>query len=213
MIRTFVLDVHSRFYDYFGNYLHLPSTMKTSKTRATLPPFEKCNTDQLKKRFGLQRQRTLPSLTAWLTTEVKPLDEHTKLVVTDLQEFLLNNIDYWNEEELKFKFIGPLVSVIRFDSEEYSAFLDRKLSAEMGEEKIVGIVDLMVATGKVEPQEPFFFLHEYKKERGADNEPLGQLLIAMYAAQTLNINKHTLYGTYIVGRNWFLWYSKEVITR
>lgn len=93
--------------------------------------------------------------------------------------------------------------MIRFDSEEYSAFLDRKLPAEINGERITGIVDFMVATGKVEPQEPFFFLHEYKKERGSENEPLGQLLIAMYAAQNLNSKKHPMYGCYVVGRNCF----------
>ncbi len=177
--------------------------MKTTNGKPTLKPFEKWNIDQLKTEFQLRRRDTLPLLETWITSPLIPLAEDIRRAVLSLQEFLRKNVDFWNEEELKFKFIGPLISMIRFDSEEYSAFLDRKLPAELNGEKITGIVDFMVATGKVEPQEPFFFLHEYKKERGANNDPLGQLLIAMYAAQTLNAQKHPLYGCYVVGRNWF----------
>ena len=176
--------------------------MKSSKDKISLKSFEKWNIDQLKKEFGLKRIRTHPLLTTWIAAEVQ-LKNLDKGYIIRLCEFLQQNIDYWNEEELKFKFIGPLMSMIPFDTEEYSAFLDRKLPAELNGEKITGIVDFMVATGKVEPQEPFFFLHEYKKERGSDNDPLGQLLIAMYVAQTLNTHKHPIYGCYVVGRNWF----------
>ena len=176
--------------------------MKTTNGKPTLKPFEKWNIDQLKTEFQLNRVRTLPRLETWIASTTT-FSERDKDYVLRLRDFLLENVDFWNEEELKFKFIGPLISIVRFDTEEYSAFLDRKLPAELNGEKITGIVDFMVATGKVEPQEPFFFLHEYKKERGANNDPLGQLLIAMYAAQTLNAQKHPLYGCYVVGRNWF----------
>ncbi|MCU0424077.1 MAG: hypothetical protein MUF71_00490 [Candidatus Kapabacteria bacterium] len=178
--------------------------MKSTKEKAQmLKPFEKWNIDQLKKQFGLQSRTSIPLLEAWMTSPKEPLSMLVKQTVLKLQEFLRLRIDYWNEEELKFKFIGPLIATIPFDTEEYSAFLDRKLPAELNGEKITGIVDFMVATGRVEPQEPFFFLHEYKKARGSDNDPLGQLLIAMYAAQTLNSSKHPMYGCFVVGRNWF----------
>ncbi len=176
--------------------------MKTTKGKPTLKPFEKWNIDQLRGQFQVKRVRTLPRLEQWIAATTT-FSKGDKDYVLRLRDFLLENIDFWNEEELKFKFIGPLISTIRFDSEEYSAFLDRKLPAELNGEKITGIVDFMVATGKVEPQEPFFFLHEYKKERGANNDPLGQLLIAMYAAQSRNTHKHAMYGCYVVGRNWF----------
>jgi len=46
-------------------------------------------------------------------------------------------------------------------------------------------------------------LHEYKKEKGVDNDPLGQLLIAMMTAQALNKEDKPIYGAYVFGRNWF----------
>lgn len=61
-----------------------------------------------------------------------------------------------------------------------------------------------MASGKQIPREPFFFLHEYKKEQGTDADPLGQILAAMLTAQHLNSKKDKiLYGTYIVGKDWY----------
>lgn len=60
----------------------------------------------------------------------------------------------------------------------------------------------MIALGKTKP---FFFLHEYKPEKGTDADPFGQLLIAMLAAQANHEKSDTpLYGCYVLGRNWFL---------
>jgi hypothetical protein len=50
---------------------------------------------------------------------------------------------------------------------------------------------------------PYFFLHEYKRFKGSEANPLGQVLSAMLAAQTLN---HTadqpIYGCFVYGRAW-----------
>ena len=48
-----------------------------------------------------------------------------------------------------------------------------------------------------------------KKEKGADNDPLGQLLIAMLTASELNNNTQPLYGAYVAGRNWFFLTLKD----
>jgi len=62
----------------------------------------------------------------------------------------------------------------------------------------------MVATGKSRPKEPFFFLHEYKPQHPSKkNDPLGQLLIAMVAAQAKNDNQHPIYGALVEGRIWY----------
>ena len=53
------------------------------------------------------------------------------------------------------------------------------------------------------PEQPYFFLHEHKKEADSSGDPLGQLLISMLAAQLLNQKEHPLYGSYIIGRLWF----------
>ena len=70
-------------------------------------------------------------------------------------------------------------------------------------EQVFGEVDLMIASGRYEPQKPYFCLHEYKKEKGTDNDPLGQLIIAMMTAQEINNAEFPIYGAYVMGRNWF----------
>ena len=66
-----------------------------------------------------------------------------------------------------------------------------------------GEVDFMIASGEFEPKSPYFCLHEYKKEKNIDNDPLGQLLVAMMTAQSINKNEFPIYGAYVTGRNWF----------
>lgn len=65
----------------------------------------------------------------------------------------------------------------------------------------------MVATGKANPKQPFFFLQEFKPQKGAKCDPLAQVLTAMLVARELNSaqrpKQEPLYGSYIIGRDWF----------
>jgi hypothetical protein len=90
-------------------------------------------------------------------------------------------------------------------SDNYKIFMQRTMSVQYdnGTKTTIGKVEFMIAKGKQIPQKPFFFLHEYKQENRRDNDPLGQLLIAMVAAQVQNKDNEVLYGCYVSGRNWF----------
>ena len=66
-----------------------------------------------------------------------------------------------------------------------------------------GVIDFLVAHGKQTPKQPFFFIHEYKKQIESSNDPLGQLLAEMVAAQKMNTRVFPIYGAYIVGRHWY----------
>ncbi len=178
----------------------MKSNNRTSKS------FEKWNRDELTQVFDLQRLKVMPQLQEWLAYS-SPVSKPQEALLRELQERLASNIDAWNEEELKFKFISFIVNMANLDTDVSTSFLDRKISAVVQGYTMSGVVDFLVATGFVEPQEPFFFLHEYKKERGRDNDPLGQLLAAMLTAQELNKiegrKPHPIYGCYVVGRMWF----------
>lgn len=86
----------------------------------------------------------------------------------------------------------------------------------------------MVAKGIFEPQKSFFFIHVpiaigNKREKYAANDPVGQLLTTLFAAQLLNKesdqpdlfnhNKKNLivpmYGSYIMGRSWYFLRLKD----
>jgi hypothetical protein len=66
-----------------------------------------------------------------------------------------------------------------------------------------GRVEFFVALGEQIPRQPFFFIHEYKPlNKTTPSDPLGQLLIAMLATQTLNSVQRPLFGVYIIGKLW-----------
>jgi hypothetical protein len=146
--------------------------------------------------------RNYPLLDAWL--DVKPAFSATEIAqITALSDKLLRNRLNWNEEELKIFFIAHLIEWIDFEMTPLRAFMDRPLSIKINDKNAIGKVDFMVAKGKKKPEQPYFFLHEYKQENNQSEDPLGQLLIAMVAAQHQNAEKFPLYGCYVVGRNWF----------
>jgi hypothetical protein len=54
----------------------------------------------------------------WLQARLAP-SEVEQNVVSKLQSGLLRSIDSWNEDELKFKFVAPLISLIGFNTDSF----------------------------------------------------------------------------------------------
>lgn len=153
-------------------------------------------------RFGLDVKQSCKDLDRWLDVNESISDSEEK-ELSRLQEKLKQNVDVWNEQELIIKFIALIIDMVDYDNHEFKSFANRRLKGKIDGEEVSGEVDLMIASGKFEPKEPYFCLHEYKKEKGVDNDPLGQLIIAMMTAQELNQNAYPVYGAYVMGRNWF----------
>jgi len=152
--------------------------------------------------FGLSVKKECKELNNWLQSE-EDISEDVKRDLVRLKGKLRDNVDSWNEQELIFQFIALLIDKVDYDNDLYKLFANRKLSGEIDGKPVSGEVDLMIASGQFEPQSPYFCLHEYKKEKGADNDPLGQLIIAMMTAQAVNDGTNIIYGTYVMGRNWY----------
>jgi len=153
-------------------------------------------------KFGLDIKDSCKNLDNWLKVESEFTEVENKELLR-LQAKLKENVDIWNEQELIIKFIALIIDKVDYDSSAYKSFANRRLKGKIDGEEISGEVDFMIASGKFEPKEPYFCLHEYKKEKGIDNDPLGQLIIAMMTAQEINQNQHPIYGAYVMGRNWF----------
>jgi hypothetical protein len=137
---------------------------------------------------------------------MKMPDTHPqRQAVEELRQLAFEYIDSWNEDEYKFMFISPLIALIKFISPNYKVFTQRPMSLKYdnGTKTTDGVVEFMLARGLQTPKHPFFFLHEYKPEKRRDNDPLGQLLIAMITSQTVNQDNKPIYGIYVNGRNWF----------
>ncbi len=176
---------------------------ETIETEPTYMAFRDISTQYLINTFHIKRIRKSPILQEWLNM---PYDIPEK-VKRDLEQ-LRDKLDlygaYYNEGELKWKFLNPLITLVDYDeSDAYDTFIERTIQATVEGKNLRGIVDFILATGEVEPAEPFFFVHEYKKEKGTADDVIGQLLSAMLVAQKLNNNDKPIYGSYVIGRFWF----------
>ncbi len=164
--------------------------------------FEQWDIDEVERTFNLLPERNNTTMQRWLQAHVEP-NAIEQSFLTKLQSDLLRSIDAWNEDELKFKFVAPLISLIGFNTDSFQAFTQRTLTASVDGITLSGRVDFLVATGKSKPIQPFFFLHEYKRVRGRESDPLAQVLTEMLVAQELNEHKFPIYGCHVIGRNWF----------
>jgi len=144
----------------------------------------------------------------------------------ELQEKLIFYIRGWNETELREKFIAQVLEKVNFDNPKLgiASFSERFIEVEVKNKLLRGKTDWMVAKGWYKPESPFFFLHEYKKEMDSSNDPVGQMLAAMYIAKLLKHKKQRptlfdtqgqdfknvpVFGTYILGRFWFFSHLEE----
>lgn len=116
----------------------------------------------LAKTFKIKQVRNLPALDAWLaqTTEVSELEQQMLLRFQHVLEF---NVHDWNEYELGTHFIGPMFSLVDFSTSEFNHFGQREVSAVVDDILLYGRVDGMVASGRREPELPFFAFQEYKR--------------------------------------------------
>jgi hypothetical protein len=166
--------------------------------------FETWEFEQVNDAFGMIRLMEHPLLDRWLEADFE-INEFILQELESLRLLSFQQVETWNEDELKFMAISPLINLVKFGGFDkgYKVFTQRRLSAVVNDIEIGGVVDCMVSTGKQNPKHPFFFVHEYKQERKRENDPLGQLLVEMIAAQAKNETKHPIYGVYVTGRFWF----------
>ena len=83
--------------------------------------FEQWKEQELQLTFGLKKVKDHPLLTDWLKPQVATAPPKKEFLL-GLQAYLLENADYWNEDEAKFYFIAPLTALIRFSGEDYDSF-------------------------------------------------------------------------------------------
>lgn len=190
----------------------------------TLPKyqFSTFSEEMARKAFGLRPQLDIEGyLTEWLKrSEHQTITVDEQKLLNRLHRKLNLFVRSWNEQELRERFISHIIELVDFDlyDLEVASFSERPMQVIYNKSVVQGKVEWMVANGLFEPEQPFFFIHEYKKEQDSSNDPVGQLLATLFAAQILNnqIPKPTLfnpsptsfknvplYGIYIIGRMWF----------
>ncbi len=176
-------------------------------------PFRQWNADDVEEVFRLQQVEHLPQLQEWLNAS-ESITQIEQERLEQLRERLAENVNTWNEEELKLKFIAQILELVDYDVSGCTTFADRTITTTIEGKVLSGTVDVLIARGKRVPKAPLLCIHEYKKERGSSDDPLGQVLVAMLVAQSVNSLKNAehqaskqqkpVYGAYAVGRLWFL---------
>ncbi len=168
-----------------------------------MKPFSQWSKEEVEEEFGLYADHSYGLLQEWIA-ELPSVSDEEQRILRRLSQKLLTHVHDWNEEELKVFFIAFILDFVDFWQPHYRPFFERELSVEYAEGKrLWGVVDFFVASGKQSPRKPFFFLHEYKKQADTSNDPTGQLLAEMVAAQKANPDTHPIYGAYIIGRHWY----------
>lgn len=163
--------------------------------------FSKWTFEEVENEFQITRVLNHTEMEKWITFHDVPSE--AELAELELMRVELElSVFGWNEQELIVNFIGPLVRMVNFNQKQYHAFLGRELSVKSEKGELKGWVDFVVAAGIHSPRKPYFLIHEYKQEQDSSNDPLGQLLITMVAAQIANGDNQILYGAYVRGRMW-----------
>jgi len=153
--------------------------------------------------FGLTRvYDNMPLLTQWLDADGTLNDRDMSLLI-EIQSKLIINADSWNEEELKMQFISFIIYLAGFES-PIRTYYDREISATVDTYFLNCKSDMMLSKGIGELiKTPYFFLHEYKREKKYSGDPIGQMLGGMLIGQAKNNDEKTIYGCYVQGRFWF----------
>jgi hypothetical protein len=164
--------------------------------------FKEWTLDTIDEAFGTKQVQTLPALESLLEFPYTCSD-YEQQYLTDLRKLYGLGGDEWNEVELENKFISPLIIFAKIDNERFAYFLERPLSAIVGDYELSGRVDGLIATGYRSPKKPLFCLAEYKRQTDPDGDPKGQVLSSMLVAQALNQNSaQPVYGCYVIGKMW-----------
>jgi hypothetical protein len=169
--------------------------------------FRNCDQTLFEKTFGLVeiRNKNCKTLREWIeSANNQPITDLEQSFLLHQQNYMIDNIYSWNEQEWIANFIGPVISLVQFSTLQFNAFNERIISAVIDDIELLGKVDGMIARGRREPEKPYFCLQEYKKEKDTDSgDPVGQALSAMLVAQAINNDNLPIYGGYVRGRDWF----------
>ena len=160
--------------------------------------------------FGIKKQKDCVHLQQWLSASYT-LNELDQSLFDTGYENALENVDYWNEEELKIRLVGLLFLIANIeDKNSIKVFYERSIAGNVDGYDLSVVSDCFVATSTDfnTPIHPYFFLQEFKKMRGEKKDPEGQMLTAMLISQSLNQDIKPVYGGYMIGSNW--WFTTLV---
>lgn len=176
------------------------------KQKVEKKPFNQWGQIEVEKVFGLEEIYQSDILEEWLAANIvlSPFEgEALSLLRKKAQIY----ISVWNETDYTANFISNVFSLVDFNQIKYSTFYEASVNLVLKDFVLHGRLDLMIAAGRGKPETPYFFMQEFKQEKGS-GDAIAQTLLAMLFAQQEN-QQNITYGGYINGRNWFFMILKD----
>ncbi|MFM2345195.1 MAG: hypothetical protein RLZZ210_1808 [Pseudomonadota bacterium] len=183
----------------------------TKKTLRINTEAEVIDTFKLNK---LDKQSQL--LLDWLNADdYKELDHIQQAIFNKSIKRAQLKIRNWSEEDLKMYFISDIIDLSNLDFDDtICALFDKKLETDVDGIHLISKPDFTIGKGIIDLiKSPYFHFHEYKKDKEASRDPLGQLLKAFLIGSEINQNGKPLYGAYIIGRYWYFVVYENNISR
>lgn len=145
-----------------------------------------------------------PLMKEWLDVALPELNIHEQYNFDKALLKAQKSITGWNEEDLKIKFIGPILELGHLiDDEIVIGYFDKTISATVEDIKLTVKSDFMLAKGTLDVfRTPYFHFQEYKPYKNPSGDSMAQLLEAFLIAQEKNKNGKPLYGIDIVAKQW-----------
>jgi hypothetical protein len=161
--------------------------------------FSNIRFSELTKIVSLERLTDDNKFVEWFSLSYN-LNNDEILFLQDLLNSHKDLVPFYSEEDLKMKFLAPLLNKVKFANKKINDFYNAALNAEVNGVKFTGFADYMVAVGFKEPEKPYFFIQEFKPNLGAKDveDQLFAELLAGIAINETNIMR----GAYIIGQNW-----------
>jgi hypothetical protein len=163
------------------------------------------NLDLLLGTFNIEILTESPYLTEWLTV-VSDLSETDTVIIEKLYGQAKLEANHWNEEELKMRLVSIMFLLSEMDvPKKMKVFYERSLKGIVDNIELSVLADCLIASPLAinTPQNPYFFLQEYKKGRGETKDPEAQMLAGMLIAQEKNKDGKPIFGSYIIGTDWY----------
>ena len=146
-----------------------------------------------------------PLMQEWLAVDLPELNIGEQYSFDKTYSKAVKNLRGWSEEDLKIKFIGPILELghIIDDDNNAISYFDKTISATVDGIRLIVKSDFMLAKGILDVvKTPYFHFQEYKPYKNPTGDSMAQLLEAFLIAQEKNKNGKPMYGIDIVGGNW-----------
>jgi len=153
------------------------------------------------------RNGETPLMQEWLNNDAPAFNPFEQSIFDKSYQKISKNYEGWSEEDLKMKFISPILELGNvLDGDNFVSFFDKALEEEVEGYKLSVKADFVIAKGVLDyMQRPYFHFQEYKPKKNPTGDSMAQLLEAFLIAQTQNAKEGIeipLYGCEIVGKLW-----------